>query len=243
MAAEVTFPRLKADQFPVVQFVRHGRIPNYSMDHHITEQGVVEATGRGVALSETLLPDETLYFSSGPARRARQTSAAVMRGVKDASKKALVGRDAVAVYDELENCQCYLNGDRHDLTYPILDAARWLAVQENPPADAAACEEFLYNMWHVTDDAMAYWMAYQGAGAEPAVEAADRLVSFYLQKTSGKAGVLDRYIAVTHSGPLRALLVRIFGHDIGVHMPYADFVTITADGQVYYRGETGRLEL
>lgn len=239
--ADVTLPDLSTERFPVVQLVRHGRIPNYSMDHHLTDQGKVEARERGIALAATLLADETLYFCSGPARRARQTAQNVMKGVIEAGADIMLGRHSVAVFDELENCQCYLNGDRHDLTYPILDAARWLSEQDDPPADASACKEFLHTMWHVTDDAMAYWMAYQGAGAEPASEAADRLQAFIADRFATDNAPHTRHIAVTHSGPLRAYLTRIFGKDVGVHMPYVDVATITADGKVYYRGEVGSI--
>lgn len=232
-------PKATVDMFPLVNLVRHGRIPDYAMDHALTSRGETEALARGRELAETVLPGETIAFYSGPARRARQTAALIRDGLQAGLAELAVEATilpVVAVEDDLENCQCYLGGHRYDLTFAILDAARWQSRQANPPADAAACAEFLDHLWHVAPDSMGYWLDYSGPGAESPEAVNKRTLSFLANRLKNGPDQTERqrHVAVTHSGNLRALLRLAFGYDIGSDMPYIDVITVTK-GRIFYR--------
>ncbi len=240
LTMNLNLPKTSRDMFPIINLVRHGRIPDYAMDHYLTPQGREEAIARGRELAETVISGETISFYSGPARRARQTAALVQAGLQTALAEKNIEvtiRPTIAVEDILENCQCILDGLHYDLMYPLLDAARWQS-QQNAPADAQACADFLYNLWHTADDAMAYWLDYSGPGAESVKAVNQRTLAFVENRFDSPvvAESPQRHVAVTHSGNLRAYLRLAFGSDIGHKMPYVDVITVTNE-QVYYQAD------
>ncbi len=238
----IQLPQTTTEMFPIVNLVRHGRIPDYAMDRYLTPQGEDEAIARGRELAETILPNEVINFYSAPARRARHTASLVKQGLTERlAEKGITAmlQSAIAVEDILENCQCLLDGLRYEPTYAMLDAARWQSQADNPPPDAQACVKFLDNLWNGPADAMGYWLDYTGIGAETSDVVNQRTLAFLagVFQSAGQ-GEVTRHIAVTHSGNLRAYLRSVFGHDIGHQMPYVDVVTVTRD-QVYYQDEVG----
>jgi broad specificity phosphatase PhoE len=228
--------RSDAPTYPVLNLVRHSRVADYACDVSITAQGIEEARNRGRELAAKLPDGETIFVHAGPARRARQTANALLEGLREILHARSNIHPTVNIDDRLENCQCLIAGNRFDVNYAMLDAAKELSRHPAAPADTRDTVRFLTRIWHETDDAMDAWMNHDGPGAESPATVNARTQDFLNAMLGDPRAGRIRHIAVTHSGNLRAYLKLAFAQDIGgKQMPYVDILTVNHD-EVDYHG-------
>jgi broad specificity phosphatase PhoE len=221
-------PRATRDPL-AFHFFRHAEIPSHRGDLPATSGGLAHAENVGRGLAAGCPPGAHVEFLHAPTIRTVQTAEALRRGMRDA-----LGSDAgVRLGDPrvewaIRNPDLYVAGHRVEMV-SSLDA---VAVQL--PDDALTRDELerhFFARFVTSPDRVGMWVADAEPPGERADEVARRFLAWARSLGDTRRAHPRRYVCVTHSGPMRAVLRRyVVGHDPG-EPEYVEAVELAFDAR------------
>jgi broad specificity phosphatase PhoE len=188
-----------------VLFVRHAEIPSHRGDLALTATGVREAEAVGEMLAGEAGEGEHVSFLHAPTLRTRQTAGAIRTGMA----RTLDGRAGV-VLDEprldhaIRNPDLYVAGVRVEMVSSVDALAAQLSADS--PGELGR-HPFFARFW-AAEDRIGVWLRDPDPPGERADDVARRLFTFARSLLDVPGERSRRVVAVTHSGPLRAILAR-----------------------------------
>ena len=196
-------------------FYRHAEIPSHRGDLPATSAGLVHAERVGAALAASCPPGAHVEFLHAPTIRTVQTAEALCRGIRGALPAASdVRLGAPRAERAIRNPDLYVAGHRVEM----VSAVEALAAQL--PADALTPAELdrhaFFSRFLTSPDRIGLWVADDDPPGERADDVARRFLSWARSLRDTAPAHARRYVCVTHSGPMRAVLRRyVLGHDPG----------------------------
>ena len=211
-------------------FFRHAEIPSHRGDLPATSAGLVHAENVGAALAGTCPPDARVAFLHAPTVRTVQTAEALRRGLDRAlPTDTAVELDAVRVEQAIRNPDLYVAGHRVEMVSAID------AVAAQLPDEALTRPELernaFFSRFLTSPDRVGMWVDDVDPPGERSVDVARRVITWARSLLDTARPYARRYVCVTHSGPMRALLRHhVLGHDPG-EPEYVEPVELTFDAQ------------
>ena len=197
-------------------FYRHAEIPSHRGDLPATTAGLARAEAVGAALAASCPDGARIEFLHAPTIRTVQTAEALRRGLEGAlGQRSAVTLGAPRVEPAIRNPDLYVAGHRVEMVSSID------AVAAQLPAGALTREELERHAFFArfvnSPDRVGMWVADDDPPGERADDVARRFLTWARSLLEDTAPpYARRYVCVTHSGPLRAILRRyVLGHDPG----------------------------
>jgi broad specificity phosphatase PhoE len=219
-----------------VSFYRHGEVASHRGDVPLTDRGMRDAEAAGARLAEMLEPESEVALRYAPTRRTLQTLEALRRGAHRAlGPGSSVRFGEPQVEPAIRNPDLYVAGTRVEMVSSVDALAAQLPEGALKP-DEVASNRFFARFW-AEPDRIGFWLHDDDPPGERSPDVARRLFMFARSLTDGAATAARRYVLVTHSGPIRALLREfVLSEDPG-EPEYAEavHVTIDADGTASWR--------
>jgi broad specificity phosphatase PhoE len=219
-----------------VSFYRHGEVASHRGDVPLTDRGMRDAEAAGERLAEMLEPESEVALRYAPTRRTLQTLEALRRGAHRAlGPGSSVRFGEPQVEPAIRNPDLYVAGTRVEMVSSVDALAAQLPEGALTP-DEVASNRFFARFW-AEPDRIGFWLHDDDPPGERSPDVARRLFMFARSLTDGAATAARRYVLVTHSGPIRALLREfVLSEDPG-EPEYAEavHVTIDADGTASWR--------
>jgi broad specificity phosphatase PhoE len=219
-----------------VSFYRHGEVASHRGDVPLTDRGMRDAEAAGERLAEMLEPESEVALRYAPTRRTLQTLEALRRGAHRAlGPGSSVRFGEPQVEPAIRNPDLYVAGTRVEMVSSVDALAAQLPEGALKP-DEVASNRFFARFW-AEPDRIGFWLHDDDPPGERSPDVARRLFMFARSLTDGAATAARRYVLVTHSGPIRALLREfVLSEDPG-EPEYAEavHVTIDADGTASWR--------
>jgi broad specificity phosphatase PhoE len=186
-----------------VWFVRHGEVASHRGDVPLTERGLADAETAGERLAASLEPTAVVEFLHAPTQRTLQTAEALRRGIARTNGDAELGEPRVE--QAIRNADVYVAGHRVETVSSVE------ALAEQLPAgtmthDEVAANAFFGRFW-AERDRIGVWLRDEDPPGERATDVARRLFTFARSLTDRQTDRPRHYVCVTHSGPLRAVLL------------------------------------
>jgi broad specificity phosphatase PhoE len=210
-------------------FFRHAEIPSHRGDLPATSAGLDHAETVGATLADSCPPGVHVEFLHAPTIRTVQTAEALRRG----ADRALPAGSGVRLGDPrveraVRNPDLYVAGHRVEMV-SSMDA-----VAAQLPGDALTRAELERNAFFrrfvTSPDRVGMWVADEDPPGERADDVAWRFFAWARSLLDTARPYARRYVCVTHSGPMRALLRRyILGLDPG-EPEYVEAVELSFDG-------------
>jgi broad specificity phosphatase PhoE len=210
-------------------FFRHAEIPSHRGDLPATSAGLDHAETVGATLVDSCPPGSHVEFLHAPTIRTVQTAEALRRGMERGLPAASgVHLGAPRVERAVRNPDLYVAGHRVEMV-SSMDA-----VAAQLPDDALTRAELERNSFFrrfvTSPDRVGMWVADHDPPGERADEVAWRFFTWARSLLDTARPYARRYVCVTHSGPMRALLRRyVLGHDPG-EPEYVEAVELSFDG-------------
>ena len=197
-----------------VHWLRHGEVASHRGDVPLTEEGLVQARTRGRALAGDLSPGETVHFMHAPTLRTRQTAEEIRASVAEASAPE-TGVDLREVREQwaIRNPDLFVAGQRVEM----VSSAEALSEQlRTPPVAPKALRghPFFREFW-ATPDRIGLWVGHPDPPGEDSCAVARRQLAFAASLAEIENAGPVRYVLVTHSPILRAILSAVLGEDPG----------------------------
>lgn len=219
-----------------VSFYRHGEVASHRGDVPLTDRGMRDAEAAGERLAEMLEPESEVALRYAPTRRTLQTLEALRRGARRAlGPGSSVRFGEPQVEPAIRNPDLYVAGTRVEMVSSV-DALAAQLPEGALTLDDVASNRFFARFW-AEPDRIGFWLHDDDPPGERSPDVARRLFTFARSLTDGAAPAARRYVLVTHSGPIRAVLREfVLSEDPG-EPEYAEavHVTIDADGTASWR--------
>lgn len=191
-----------------VHLVRHGEVVSHRGDIPVTEAGLEAARERGRQIAAAVTEGEEVRFLHTVTRRTRQTAGAIRAGMAEGLKaRSIRGVDLrePVQEDAIRNPDLYLGGIRVEMvSTPEAMAEQTASVGLSP--NLLRSVPFWPAFWE-SPDAIGHWVAHPAPPGEDAATVATRIGAYVASLRDVPGGRPRRYICVTHSGPMRALLL------------------------------------
>lgn len=231
-------PRATADAL-AFHFFRHAEIPSHRGDLPATSDGLARAETVGRALAAACPPGAHVEFLHAPTIRTVQTAEALRRGMHEALPAAAAGAGVRLGEPRVEwairNPDLYVAGHRVEMVSAIE------AVAAQLPDDALTPDELerhhFFSRFVSSPDRIAMWVADEDPPGERADEVARRFLTWARSLCDTRRPHPRRFVCVTHSGPMRAVLRHyVLGHDPG-EPEYVEAVELAlgAEGRATWR--------
>jgi broad specificity phosphatase PhoE len=213
-----------------VWFFRHGEIASHRGDVPLTERGVRDAEAAGEHLASALEPGASVEFLHAPTRRTLETLAAIRRGTARAvDADGGVELSEPRVEQAIRNPDLYVAGTRVEMVSSV-DALAEQLPSGLLTADGVARNDFFARFW-AARDRIRVWLDDQDPPGERRADVARRFMTFARSLTDVVTWQPRHYVCVTHSGPMRAVLIEyVLDHDPG-EPAYAEAVRVCFDGE------------
>lgn len=197
-----------------VHLLRHAQVASHRGDVPLTETGRQQAETEGRRLAESLAQSEVPTVLYAPTQRALQTATALHAGLSSSLEGQNTDAPAPTEEQALRNPDLYVAGTRVEM----VSTAEDLAVQLppwGPGAKELSGHHFFREFWG-SDDRVGYWVSHPSPPGEDSTAVGRRLVAFASSLREVPTGLPQRYLCVTHSPIIRALLRCFFeGGDPG----------------------------
>jgi broad specificity phosphatase PhoE len=226
-----------ADEAPVAfWFLRHAEIPSHRGDLPATSAGLRQAEAVGRGLADSVPPGAHVEFLHAPTVRTVQTAEALAGGMRCALPAAAgVQLGAPRAEPAIRNPDVYVAGHRVEMV-SALDA-----VAAQLPDGALTREELernaFFSRFLASPDRIGLWVADPAPPGERADDVAWRFWCWARSLCDASPPYARRFVCVTHSGPLRALVRRyVLDRDPG-EPDYVEAVGLSfaADGSAAWR--------
>lgn len=170
----------------------------------------VEASGR--RLAGFVRPGEEVHFLTTPTRRTKDT-ADVIRGTMREALGEQAGLLAPREEWAIRNPDLFLAGRRVEMmSTPEAVAGQ---IPDAGLAPAVVDGHVFFNGFFRSPDRIGYWLGHPDPPGEDPTAVARRVVAFGESLLYVAPAHPRRYVCVTHSPVLRAVLIRFFHHDPG----------------------------
>ena len=196
----------------VVHLVRHGRVASHRGDIPITDEGREEVRAAGRLLQQELRAGEEIHFLTTPTRRSRETAETLLGTLRDsclAEVELLEPRGEWAI----RNPDLFLAGRRVEMVSTAEAMADQVAGSGVTAADVERVEFF--HSFFRSPDRIGYWLRHESPPGEVTVAVARRIMAFSRSLLDAPAERSRRYVCVTHSPVMRAVLAEYLDHDPG----------------------------
>jgi broad specificity phosphatase PhoE len=209
-------------------FYRHAEIPSHRGDLPATSTGLTHAENVGTALALSCPPGARVAFLHAPTVRTVQTAEALARGVRRGLPEASgVQLGTPRVEQAIRNPDLYVAGHRVEMVSAIE------AVAAQLPDDALTREELdrnaFFSRFLTSRDRVRLWVADEDPPGERADDVAWRFFTWARSLCDTTRPYARRFVCVTHSGPMRAVLRRyVLDHDPG-EPEYVESVELAFD--------------
>ena len=195
--------------------VRHGEVAHYRGDVGLTARGVAQARAAGQQLAPSLEKATAIRFLSSSSRRAIETAEGLRRSARAAARDpdSNLRWGEVVIDPALRNVGLRLRTDEdwrgpdalHD------EFARADLVEALPPEHL----DYLERIQHGPDP-MGYWLSHTLSDvAEPPTQAVGRVRKRLVEILEASTETAYRWVLVTHSGVMRAVLASASKHGPG----------------------------
>jgi broad specificity phosphatase PhoE len=217
-------------------FYRHAEIPSHRGDLPATSAGLVHAERVGAELARSCPPGAHVEFLHAPTVRTVQTAEALCRGVRRGLPAASdVRLGAPRTEPAIRNPDLYVAGRRVEMVSAVEAIAAQLPADALTPAELD--RHFFFSRFLTSPDRIGLWVAEDDPPGERADDVARRVLSWARSLRDTSRPHARRYVCVTHSGPMRAVLRRyVLGRDPG-EPEYVEPVELTfgPDGAAAWR--------
>jgi broad specificity phosphatase PhoE len=221
---------------PAFWFYRHAEIPSHQGDLPATSAGLRRAEEVGSALAADCPRGARVEFPHAPTVRTVQTAEALRRGFeRGLPPGAGIRMGEVHVEPAIRNPDLYVAGHRVEMV-SALDA-----VAAQLPSGALTRPELERNAFFSrflgVGDRIGLWVADDDPPGERADDVARRIHAWAHSLCDIERPYPRRYVCVTHSGPMRALLRRyVLDRDPG-EPEYVEAVQLAfgCDGTAHWR--------
>jgi broad specificity phosphatase PhoE len=189
-----------------VHLVRHGRVASHRGDVPVSPEGYAEIEATAEHLAGSVAPEECIHLLYTATLRSRETADALHRALR-----ATINPEGVEILPPVEepairNPDMFLAGRRVEMV------STGAALAEQIPGtglDPATIERLpFYGEFLPHRDRIGYWLDHSDPPGEDAATVARRIVAWGLSLQDLPTDRSHRYIAVTHSPILRAVLKR-----------------------------------
>ena len=235
----------------VVWLVRHAEMAHHRADVGLIGRGRAQAKATGKALAEHISPDDSVFISYSPVKRARETANLMYDSIRAAHAANDDQRPAslhVPSSDVALRNAGFMPGERTSPVEPsrLYDLTTDPDVLLSLPCDQA---DFYRGFWDSADP-MGYWLAHDSGGGAETPAAVQRRVLDRLREifcSNGGQPGSTFWALVTHSAPMRAVLQLALGSDPG-EPDFSETVRIENAGAperatVWHRGTVASLSL
>jgi broad specificity phosphatase PhoE len=226
-----------ADDAPVAfWFFRHAEIPSHRGDLPATSAGLRQAEAVGRGLADAVPPGAHVEFLHAPTVRTVQTAEALARGMRRALPAAVgVQLGPPRAEPAIRNPDVYVAGHRVEMV-SALDAVA-AQLPDGVLTRAELERNAFFSRFLASPDRIGLWVADPAPPGERADDVARRFSCWARSLCDASRPYARRYVCVTHSGPLRAIVRRyVLDRDPGepeyveaVHLAFA------ADGSAAWR--------
>jgi broad specificity phosphatase PhoE len=195
-----------------IHLVRHGRVASHRGDMPITEEGHAEIRAAGLRLAQEVRPEEEIHFLCTTTTRTRETADTLY-----ASLKENLGPNAPlrAPREEwaLRNPDLFLAGYRVEMV--STPEAMALQIPESGLTPAQVDAVAFFKAFFRSPDRIGYWLNHSDPPGENTAAVGRRLVAFCASLPYNAEQKRRRYVCVTHSPVLRAVLMHCLQQDPG----------------------------
>lgn len=195
-----------------VHLVRHGRVASHRGDTPLVDEGRTEIISAGERLMECLLPGEEIHILCTPTVRSRDTAEVLNVFLKDrlpAGSTLLPPREEPAI----RNPDLYLAGRRVEMVSTPEAMAGQVADTGVTAAEVEAVP-FFHGFFRAPDR-IGYWLNHAAPRGDDPDAVGRRVVAFSASLQDRSSTRRRRYVCVTHSPVMRAVLVRYLHTDPG----------------------------
>jgi broad specificity phosphatase PhoE len=196
-------------------FYRHAEIPSHRGDLPATGRGLEHAEAVGAALAASCPDGAHVELLHAPTVRTVQTAEALRAGLERALRPdARVVLGAPRVEPAIRNPDLYVAGHRVEMVSAVE------AIAAQLPGDALTRAELerhpFFARFLASPDRVGLWVADDDPPGERADDVARRLYTWARSLGDTSRPHARRFVCVTHSGPMRAVLRRyVIGRDPG----------------------------
>ena len=196
-----------------VQWVRHGKVASHRGNVPLTDEGVAQARKRGGLLAQDLSAGEVVHFMHAPTLRTRQTAEEIRASAAGALRGSGSDADLLEVREQwaIRNPDLFVAGQRVEM----VSSAEALAEQLSAPpveAETVSAHPFFSAFWS-SADRIGFWVEHPDPPGEDVEAVARRQMAFAISLLDVPGDHTARYVLVTHSPVLRAILRRYLGED------------------------------
>jgi len=210
----------------VVHLIRHGRVASHQGDMPVTDEGQAEIRAAGVRLAEQIRPDEAIYFLCTSTRRTQETAAG-LRAVMAERLGSEVGLPAPRAEWAIRNPDLFLAGRRVEMmSTPEAVAAQ---IPEAGLAGADVDAVAFFHAFFRSPDRIGYWLGHTDPPGEDTRAVARRVLAFSTSLLYVAPLQARRYVCVTHSPVMRAVLAEYLHHDPG-EPEWVESIYLALDG-------------
>ena len=196
----------------VVHLVRHGRVASHRGDIPVTDEGHEEIRAAGRLLREQVRPGEEVHFLTTPTLRSRETAETLLATLRE---HPVTDVELVEPRKEwaIRNPDLFLAGHRVEMVSTPEAMAHQLA-DHGVTAEDVDRVEFFHSFFR-SPDRIGYWLRHPSPPGEITSAVARRVVAFSRSLLDAPAQRARRFVCVTHSPVMRAVLARYLNHDPG----------------------------
>jgi broad specificity phosphatase PhoE len=196
----------------VVHLIRHGRVASHRGDMPVTDEGQAEIRAAGVRLAGQIRPGEEIHFLCTATLRTQETAAG-LRAVLAEHLGTEVGLPAPRVEWAIRNPDLFLAGRRVEMmSTPEAVAAQ---IPEAGLAGADVDRMAFFHTFFRSPDRIGYWLRHANPPGEDTRAVARRVLAFSASLLYVSPLQARRYVCVTHSPVMRAVLAEYLHYDPG----------------------------
>lgn len=190
----------------VVHLVRHGRVASHRGDVPVTAQGLTEIESAGRRFIDAVQPGEIVHILTTSTIRSRDTAMALYqllgRQIAESETTILAPVEEWAI----RNPDLFIAGRRVEM---VSTAAAMFELFPDLGVDADAIDRIpFYHDFFRDPDRVGFWLRLDDPPGEDAHSVGRRAMHWALSLAQLPSAVTHRYICVTHSPVMRAVLAR-----------------------------------
>lgn len=220
-----------------IHLVRHGRVASHQGDMPVTEEGHAEVEAAGHGLIDLLQPGERIHLLCTAAARSRETADTLYATINDEIDSDIDLRGPREEW-AIRNPDLFLAGHRVEMVSIPEAMARQIPDSGLTPeeVDAAA---FFHGFFR-SPDRIGYWLNHPDPPGEDAAAVGRRVVAFCKSLPYTSVQRKQRFVCVTHSPVMRAVLAHYLHHDPGepAWVERIDLALNTKGGSITFRDRT-----
>jgi broad specificity phosphatase PhoE len=208
-----------------VHLLRHGRVDSHRGDVPVAPDGHAEIEAAGLRLARSVTPGEVIHFLTTPTLRSRQTVDTLRATLQRALGSTVEMREPREEW-AIRNPDLFLAGRRVEMVSSAAAMAEQLPDAGLSPDDVEQIP--FYHEFFRSPERIELWLRHSNPPGEDATAVARRLVAFSASLLDAPLTHSHRFLCVTHSPVLRAVVDHYLGFDPG-EPDWVESVDVTVD--------------